>query len=87
MSRIGASIAGLERFLLDNIARSDQATLAAAVRLATGNKIGHPVVGFVACCFSCLRDAYGLHHLRLSAGFMGDPTVHFAWDSDDLGTA
>ncbi|MDP6553994.1 MAG: hypothetical protein QGG71_04970 [Pirellulaceae bacterium] len=39
MSRIGASIAGLERFLLNNIARSDQAALASAVRLATGNKI------------------------------------------------
>ena len=39
MSRIAASITGTERFLLNNIARFDQATLTAAIRLATGNKV------------------------------------------------
>lgn len=42
MLRIGASIAGFEQFLLTHIARSDQAALTAAIRLATGNKINKP---------------------------------------------
>ena len=42
MSRIGASIAGFEQFLLTNIARTDQAALSAAIRLATGKKVNVP---------------------------------------------
>ena len=42
MSRIGASIAGFERVLLNNLARTDQAALTAALRLATGNKVNVP---------------------------------------------
>jgi flagellin-like hook-associated protein FlgL len=42
MSRIGATISGLERFFLTHLSRLEQSTIDSAIRLATGQRIHRP---------------------------------------------
>ena len=42
MSRIGATISGIERFLLNHLANVDEAAIQNSVRLATGEKVNKP---------------------------------------------